>query len=175
MKAPIIETGRLVLQPLSLNHLSQDYINWLNDPDVTMYMESGGNYNLEQLRNFLEEQERKDILFWAIHIKESNKHIGNIKIDPINISENSGEYGIMMGDKLEWGKGYAKEASINIINYCFKKIGFSKITLGVVEDNISAVELYIRLGFKIVSKNNNTGMYQGKLCNSIRMVLVNGE
>jgi [ribosomal protein S5]-alanine N-acetyltransferase len=175
MKAPIIETGRLVLQPLSFKHLSHDYVSWMNDLEVIRYLESGGNYTLEKLRSFLEEQERKDIFFWAIHLKENSRHIGNIKIDPINISENSGEYGIMMGDKSEWGKGYAKEASMRVIEYCFKNIGLSKITLGVVEDNISAVELYIRMGFKVVEKKNNTGVYQGKLCSSIRMVLGNGE
>ena len=40
----------------------------------------------------------------GIHLKENCKHIGNIKIDPINKKHGTGEYGIMMGDKDEWGK-----------------------------------------------------------------------
>ena len=38
-------------------------------------------------------------------------------IDPIDEKRKSGEYGIMIGNKLEWGKGYAKEASKTIIKY----------------------------------------------------------
>ena len=92
---------------------------------------------------------KKNILFWAIHLKDSNKHIGNIKIDPIDYEDNSGEYGILMGDKTNWGMGYSKEASLAIINYCFKELKLSKLHLGVIEDNINAVMLYKKMGFVI--------------------------
>ena len=46
-------------------------------------------------------------MFWAIRIKDINnmKHIGNIKIDPIDLKIKSGQYGMIVGDKSEWGKG----------------------------------------------------------------------
>lgn len=91
MKAKEIYTKRLILKPLTLNHLSNDYVGWMNDSDVNKYLESGGDYTINKLKKFLIEQEEKDILFWAIHIKQSNKHIGNIKIDPIDESTVSGE------------------------------------------------------------------------------------
>jgi [ribosomal protein S5]-alanine N-acetyltransferase len=176
MKAPILETDRLILQPLGMIHLSKNYVKWMNDLEVYRYLESGGDYTFEKLQNFLEEQVRKDIFFWAIHLKASGeKHIGNIKIDPINDSEGSGEYGILLGDKAEWGKGYAKEASLKVIEYCFRNIGLSQITLGVVEENIGAVKLYLKMGFRIVERKNNRGIYQRKLCNSFRMVLDNDK
>src|SRR5690554_5808743 len=121
MRAKKIHTERLILKQLNLNHLSDDYVRWMNDTDVNKYLESGGDYTLSKLEGFLKEQEKKDILFWAIHIKVSNKHIGNIKINPIDESTMSGEYGIMIGDKEEWGKGFAKEASNAVIDYCFKE------------------------------------------------------
>lgn len=68
MKAKIIETERLVLRPLSLEHLSQDYVSWLNDEDVYKYLETGGNYTLEMLRGFIDEVVKKDIYFWGIHL-----------------------------------------------------------------------------------------------------------
>ena len=147
MKACYLESDRLYFKPLSRLHLSQNYVNWMNDDDVNRYLESGGDYTIEKLEAFLEEQEKKEILFWAIHLKSSNKHIGNIKIDPINFEDNIGEYGIMMGDKNEWGKGFAKESSLKIINYCFKNFRLNEIRLGVKTNNIAAVSLYENLGF----------------------------
>ncbi|MCK8523335.1 GNAT family N-acetyltransferase [Aquimarina sp. D1M17] len=176
MKAVNLETERLSLRRLSLEeHLSETYVAWLNDVDVYQYLETGGNYTLDQLETYLKEQEEKDILFWGIHIKDSDKHIGNIKIDPIDSVKNSGEYGIMMGDKNEWGKGYAKEASICVINYCFEAIKLSQITLGVIEKNIGALKLYENMGFEIEGIIENKGVYAGELCNSIRMIKKNDE
>ena len=171
MKAIELESERLFFRPLSQKHISLTYVNWLNDVEVNKYLESGGNYTIQLLADFLKEQEQKDILFWAIHLKDSNKHIGNIKIDPINFELNSGEYGILMGDKTNWGKGYAKEASLAIINYCFNEVKLSRVTLGVIEDNINAVMLYKKIGFTIDEVKTNVGIYNYKLSNSLRMSL----
>ncbi|TVR77524.1 MAG: N-acetyltransferase [Chitinophagaceae bacterium] len=150
VKTPIIETERLQLVPLGINHLSSVYVNWMNDPEVNAYLESGGDYTLDKLNEFLLNVEKSSILFWAIHIKENGKHIGNIKIDPINFRHKYGEYGIMMGEKKEWGKGYAKEASLSVIMYCFSKdIDLRKVNLGVRSNNESAVQLYKKLGFTV--------------------------
>lgn len=176
MKAVNLETERLSLRRLSLQeHLSETYVDWLNDVDVYKYLETGGNYTLSQLKTYLQEQEKKDIFFWAIHLKNSDKHIGNIKIDPIDNDKNSGEYGIMMGDKGEWGKGYAKEASICVINYCFEVLKLSQITLGVIEKNVGALKLYENMGFEIEGIIENKGVYAEELCNSIRMIKRNDE
>lgn len=169
MKAKDVYTERLVLKRLTLEHLSIDYVHWLNDSDVNKYLESGGDYTLQKLQEFLMEQEEKEILFWAIHIKDSNKHIGNIKIDPIDESNMSGEYGIMLGDKEEWGKGYAKEASNAIVSYCFEELGLKEITLGVIDLNQSALKLYENMGFKHIGVIDNDRLYSGKVCKTIRM------
>jgi RimJ/RimL family protein N-acetyltransferase len=171
MKTIEFQSTNLVFKKLSKTHLSLAYVDWLNDPDVNAYLETRGNYSIEMLEEYLDKQERRNILFWAIHLKDSCRHIGNIKIDPINYEDNSGEYGILLGDKTNWGKGYAKEASLAIINYCFKEVKLSKITLGVIENNINAVRLYKKIGFVIDEVKKNEGIYNNKLSNSLRMSL----
>lgn len=173
MKAVELETERLLLKRLTTDHLSDNYVSWLNDHEVNKYLETRGNYSIEKLKSFLIDQEKKDIFFWAIHLKDSHKHIGNIKIDPINLVDNSGEYGILMGSKENWGKGYAKEASQGIVEFCFKVISLKKINLGVIENNESAVSLYNKLGFEIYQVIQNYGCYNGKDSNLIRMTLLN--
>lgn len=137
------------------------YVSWLNDKNVNKYLESGGDYNLKKLEKYLTHYEKKQILFWAIFIKHKNIHIGNIKIDPIDLKLKSGEYGIMIGDKSEWGKGYAYEASNHIIKYCFNDLKLNQITLGVKKNNIKAIRLYKKLGFNISEKNiKNSNSYR---------------
>tara|TARA_B110000238_G_C15969974_1_gene371306 strand:- start:39 stop:575 length:537 start_codon:yes stop_codon:yes gene_type:complete len=171
MKATVLQSKNLIFKPLSLKHLSSDYVNWLNDKEVNKYLESGNNYSIKKLKDFLIEVEKNDIYFWAIHLKESDTHIGNIKIDPINYKHGLGEYGILIGRKSEWGKGYAKETSFIILKYCFETIGLRKITLGVVENNISALKLYKKIGFLVEGIYKKHGLYNNKYCDIIRMAI----
>ncbi|MEQ8217961.1 MAG: GNAT family N-acetyltransferase [Arenibacter sp.] len=171
MKNIDLESERLICKRLSVDHISTEYLSWLNDPKVNVFLESKGNYTMGMLKTYIEELYKNEIYFWAIHLKGSNQHIGNLKIDPINVRLNSGEYGILMGDRSNWGKGYAKEASIRILKYCFEELKLSKITLGVIQDNVNAVGLYEKIGFTIDEVKKDVGIYNKKLSNSLRMSL----
>jgi len=145
----VLETERLILKPLNRYFLSQDYINWMNDVKVNRHLESGEDYNLEKLTAYLKEVEDNPKYFWAINLKEIDQHLGNIKIDPIDLNHLWGEYGIMIGDRNVWGKGIAKEASKTVIDFCFNTLNLSQINLGVKKNNTRAISLYEKLGFKI--------------------------
>ncbi|WP_422355553.1 GNAT family N-acetyltransferase [Roseivirga pacifica] len=174
MRAIALESERLRYQPLDSSFISQSYVDWMNDKVVNTYLQTGGNYTKEILESFLREVEKQDILFWAIVVKGNNKHIGNIKIDPVNTRFRTGEYGILLGERSEWGKGYAKEASQSIIDFCFSStVNLRKITLGVVEDNVGAFELYKKLGFVQEGFYKKHECYNGKWCNVIRMAFFN--
>ena len=154
---------------------SYSYLSWLNDPEVYKYLESGGGYKIDALREYIREAINNNVLFWAICLKSTGKHIGNIKIDPISFRHKRGEYAILIGDKTEWGKGFAKEASVLIIEFCFKKLNLRKITLGVVESNNAAIFLYKKIGFEVEGIYKNHGLYENRLENVLRMAIFNHE
>lgn len=54
-----------------------------------------------------------------------------------------------MGDNISWRKGYAKEASKAVIEFCFQILGLRKITLGVIQENVTAGKLFESLGFEV--------------------------
>lgn len=173
MKAPELKTDRLLLQPLTSAFLSEEYVSWLNDPLVNQYLETPSDYTLEDLQAYLTVVDKQDILFWAIVHQNDNKHIGNIKIDPVHPRDKRGEYGILMGNTEYWGKGYAKEASEAVIHYCFDELHLRKITLGVVENNITAVQLYYKIGFETEGIFRSHSRYNNDWCNVLRMARFN--
>lgn len=169
-----LESSRLIYKPLTSSYATQEYLQWLNDKEVTKYLEIFEPYSVQQLTNYLEAVDRNEqLLFWAIHLKENDKHIGNIKIDPVNRYHGYGEYGIMMGDKTEWGKGYGAEASKAIVEYCFREEKLRKLNLGVVEENIAAVNLYKKMGFQTEGIYKKHGLYNNHYCNILRMAIFN--
>jgi ribosomal-protein-alanine N-acetyltransferase len=150
------DTNRLKLVPMDMEFACQYYVNWMNDPVVFEHLVSGGDYTLSKIKDYIKYSQENNIKIWAIIIKEGDKHIGNIKIDPIE--NNSGEYGIMIGDRISWGKGFAKEASIKILEICFNLLNLRQVTLGVEKENIRAFKMYKSLGFSadVPSEGNST-------------------
>ena len=168
-----LESERLVVFPMNESFCTESYLNWLNDSEVCKYLELGAVCDMEGLRNYVNNAVKNNLFFWAICLKSSGKHIGNIKIDPINFRHKRGEYGILIGDKIEWGKGFAKEASKLIIDFCFNELNLLKITLGVVESNTTAVFLYKKIGFQVEGVYKDHGFYENRVENVLRMAIFN--
>ena len=98
----LIKTDRLCLKPLDTSFCNSEYLKWLNDNDVLRYLETQKGTTLKELHQYLENIEKNKIYSWAIIINETKRHIGNIKIDPIDFKNGFAEYGIMIGDKNSW-------------------------------------------------------------------------
>ncbi len=174
MKAISLETQRFYLERLSTEYLSQQYVDWMNDCQVNQFLESGGNYTLEMLKDFLIDVSNQDMYFWAIKDKLNNQHLGNIKIDPINLRHGWGEYGILIGDQSYWGKGVGFEVSRVVFDFCFEGyLKLRKINLGVRAENIAAISLYKKLGFEIEGVFKKHSVTSTGFGDVLRMALFN--
>ena len=58
-------------------------------------------------------------------------------------------FGFVIVDDSKRGKGYGKQLLRLAIDYAQRELGAQKITLGVFCDNLSAVECYKSVGFRI--------------------------
>lgn len=173
LKASILHSNRLDLFPVTARYATPRYVEWMNDPAVYQYLDSGGDYTMEKLVTYLETAEKKDMYFWAITVRDANTHIGNIKLDPVSEKHRRAEFSIMMGERTEWGKGYAEEASRRIIDFAFADLALNKITLGVIAGNLPAVKLYRKLGFETEGVYRRHEICDGQYCDAIRMALFN--
>ena len=88
-----------------------------------------------------------DELFLAICLQDNHKHIGNIKLGPINLIHKYAEISLFIGDKNEWGKGLATEAIYTLTNYVFDILKLHKLTAGCYANNISSVKAFKKAGF----------------------------
>ena len=111
VKNKTIESNHILLQPLTKSYVTSEYLRWLNSKVVNEFLESRFvKYTLKSLKDYVSFCEKdKNTFFFAIIDKSTQKHIGNIKLGPINWNHKFAEIGIMIGDKSYWGRGIATE------------------------------------------------------------------
>ncbi|MBU0677862.1 MAG: GNAT family N-acetyltransferase [Verrucomicrobia bacterium] len=145
-----LEGERVYLRRIAMSDATPEYARWLNDPDTTRYMESGRHEEtIKSLRQYIVKYEnRNDVLFLAVVLKDGDRHIGNVKLEPVNKVHNNALLGIMIGDADARGKGYGSEAILLTLQHAFDVLGLHRVALGVTADNERAIKCYENLGFR---------------------------
>lgn len=145
-----LEGDQVELRPITLEDVSDTYIGWLNDPDVTKFNSHGAAlYTREKAIEYVAKVSASDeYRVFAIRARDTGAHIGNISLQRINQIDRSAEFAILVGDKTYWGKGVAKEASRLILRYGFEQLGLSRIYCGTSRANEPMQRLALALGFK---------------------------
>ncbi len=145
-----IRGSRLLLRAISPDEVTPEYVAWMNDPEVVRYLESRGTVQTaETVRRFVEtaNQSPDDRLF-GIFLADTGRHIGNIKIGGINRRHGFADVGLLIGDRREWGKGYAAEAIALATRFAFEELGLVKLTAGVYEPNVASLRAFLRAGYR---------------------------
>ena len=148
---PFLAGKRIHLRSMHMADVEGPYFDWLNDYDITRYLETGSFPTTKgALRHYLKSVARHpDNVMLAIVDRKSRRHVGNIKLGGIHSIHRSADMGIVIGDKRYWGKGYGSEAIALILDYGFRRLNLHKITLGVYADHKQAVQAYKKLGFAL--------------------------
>ena len=125
------------------------FVEWLNDPEVRCYL--GRNFpplNLRREREWIENlyKDRNSVTFGVV-LKESDKLIGSTGFGNIDWRNRRAAFGIAIGDKPEWSKGYGAEAIKLVVRYGFDTLNLNRILLHVFDHNPRAMRAYGKAGF----------------------------
>lgn len=138
----------IYLNPITLKEVNGSYLSWLQDEEVMHGIATSG-YTLGNLKKYVEERINNPLVaFFAIWSNDTNEHIGNIKLEIVDLKASVSDLGLLIGNKNYWGKGIGTEACKLAINYAFEQMCVRKIYLAVYENNPKAAHLYEKLGFK---------------------------
>jgi RimJ/RimL family protein N-acetyltransferase len=157
--------------------LNDRYLSWLNDHEVTRYLETGvfpaTQQDLEKYYESITGTSNQVLL--AIVDKASNAHIGNIKLGPINWIHRRSLLGILIGDKSFWGKGVGLEAMRLMVEYGFCRLNLHRIYLAVFAENEAGVRLYEKVGFKVEGRFRDDMFQDGTYKDRLWMGLLRTE
>jgi ribosomal-protein-alanine N-acetyltransferase len=130
-------------------HAGQLYVNWLNDPLVNRYLESRFTAQDKFLvESFVTAQlESPASVLFGIRSRVLGRHVGNIKLGPIDRHHGLGEVGLMVGDRAAWGMGIGSDAIACVARIATVDLGLRKLTAGCYASNIGSAKAFIKAGF----------------------------
>ena len=133
------------------------YERWMNDFEVTRGIGRVGPMTAEQEQDWYEYASKaKDTVTFNIYelgpegSETYLRPIGTAGLMGIDYRHGDAEFGIMLGEKSAWGKGYGTEVARLMLDYGFNVLGLHNIWLRVLSFNEYAVRAYKRAGFRMV-------------------------
>jgi len=159
------ESERLYLRELAEADVTEEYLNWFRDDRVTGFLQAKNLTRQEVVDYMNYGRNSKTYYMYAICDKLNNKHIGNLKIGPIDLRHNVSDLVTVIGDTSYWGKGLATEI-IQVGNrLAFEKYDIRKLTGGMYEGNTSSIKAYTKAGW--ITEGRLIGHY---LCDDGRVM-----
>jgi len=168
-----IEGERVYLREVRISDVNENYYKWMNDSEVYQYLETRYTpRSIENIIKYVESMDGKsDEIFLAICLKENNKHIGNIKLGPINWIHKFGDISLLIGEKDYWGKGIAYEAIKILTEFSFNTLNMHKLKAGCYADNIGSAKAFEKVGFEREGIFKKQWMVNGKYQDEIILSL----
>ena len=170
-----IITQNLYLRPLSISDITQEYINALNDEEVVRLTEARHQkWDEESVKRYVAESNIEGVSqLIGIFLRESAKHIGNIRLSNFNTRHKRAELGIMLFDKSQWSKGYGVESLMAIADYAFNELKLHKICADYYSVNSASAKMFAKAGFKIEGVFKDHFLLDGEYVDSVRIAKLN--
>jgi RimJ/RimL family protein N-acetyltransferase len=148
-RRPIIRGEHVYLRPSERADLPT-FVRWFTDADVlrNLAMRAPMSLASEELwfERMLQAQGTTDYHF-VICLLADGRPIGTIGLHQVDHHNGTAEFGIAIGEKDEWGKGYGTDATRAICTFGFAELRLERIGLYVYADNERGRRAYANAGF----------------------------
>jgi ribosomal-protein-alanine N-acetyltransferase len=172
----LIVGEHLILRNLSAEDATPRYLSWLSDHEVTRHLEIRFSppRTIDDLAQFIVAcNASDDTLMLGMFLRHDVRHIGNIKLGPINWQHGTAEIGLLIGQRDEWGKGHASAAIELISSHAFTGLGLAKLTAGCYAGNEGSRRAFLNAGFDEEGRRVSQWVADGQRRDGIMLGKVN--
>jgi diamine N-acetyltransferase len=176
-RRPIIRGERVYLRAPERADVPT-FVRWFNDADVlhnlAMNAPMSEAAEIVWFDRMLERQGSTDHHF-VICLLADDRAIGTTGLHAIDQVNGSAEFGIAIGEKDEWDKGYGTDALRAICDFGFGELRLERIGLMVYAGNARGRRAYEKAGFTFEGTLRNAHFARGHLEDVHVMSLLRGE
>jgi RimJ/RimL family protein N-acetyltransferase len=164
--APLTDPSQLFERPsiillgerVALGPLRRDlvalYAEWMNDFAVTrtlgriqrpFTLEDEEAWYNGASQSYLERH-------FTIYERTTWRPIGTTGLFDLDFIHRTAEFGVLIGARDCWGRGYGTETTVLVLDYAFNAVGLHNVVLRVFDDNERGLRAYLRAGFKLIGR-----------------------
>ena len=165
---PQLETERLILRKQNVAD-AKDLQEIRSDERVMNFMDSERHTTLQHSEKLISENKKiyddKKGIFWVITGRSTNEFIGDFLFRKIDSKNSRAEIGYTLKPKF-WGKGYMKEAMIEILRFGFNDLNLHSFEANINPENVSSKAILLKMGFVKEAYFKENFYYDGKYLDS---------
>jgi len=157
--------GELVyLRPAEREDLDR-FVRWFADAETTRHLMARAPFSLpmeEQWFDRIVAEQGKSTYHFVICRLADDEPIGTAGLHDLDFVNGNAEFGISIGEKSEWNKGYGTDALNAICDFGFGELRLERIELQVYAPNARAQRSYEKAGFVLEGTLRHRHFGQGK-------------
>ena len=154
-----LQGKRALVRLFSYRDLSENYISWLNDPEVVRYSNQRFlTHDMDSVNRYFKHFVDSSNIFLAIEDAQNAQHVGTmtIYVQPYHYTS---DIGILVG---EHGKGYGAEAWCLVVDWLLNTCHVRKVTAGTLACNRGMLRLMEESGMKREAIRRDQELVEGK-------------
>lgn len=165
-----MSVGGVLLRQIELSDCTPSYVSWLEDPEVNQYLETRWTeQTIESIQSFVQSQlDSENSILFAITLTDDGRHIGNIKLGPINSHHRYADISYFIGDKAMWGRGIATKVINLVCGFGIQNMNLHRIEAGTYAEAIGSQRALEKNGFtkeavfrkQVLSNGNYMDVYR---------------
>ena len=140
------------------------YQRWMNDFDVLRTLAVGGPRPLTaegEIGWYERTAVSQTDASFTLYERSSLRPIGSLGLHQVDHYNRTAMFGILIGEKDCWGKGYGTEATRLVLEYAFTTLGLHNVMLNVFANNERAMRAYRRAGFREIGRRRQAHRVAG--------------
>ena len=157
-----IESKNYVIRTLDENNIDLSYIECLNTPAITKFLDVDVNYQhtKDSIMKYIKNRDNVNKFIFGIYTKK-DKLIGTHAL-VYNAETRTGELGVMIGDVNYWGKGVPLESRSAILDWFFKYFDAKQMIAGAFSQNFPAIYNFKRQNWEMYRIDKKWKIIDGK-------------
>lgn len=172
LNAASLKTEAVSIGPLLPDDTGQLFV-WMNDVDAARLDLAYRPTDWITFKNWLDELGRSSHqIVFAIRKLFETQIIGFVIFKNIQPVHRSCEIGIRIGNEVERGKGYGKQAMKLALTYAWNHLNLHRVSLTVFAHNARAIASYRAVGFEEEGRLKDAAFIDGEWVDVIPMALL---
>ncbi len=174
----IFETERLIIRPMRMFDAFDMYA-YAKQPETSEFLTWSPHPDIEYTKNYLAfvigKYKAGEFYDFAVTLKsEEGKMIGTCGFSKIDFTNNIGEIGYVISPEYQ-GKGYASEATREIIEFGFNQLSFNRIEAKYIVGNGASRAVMEKCGLKYEGTARSAMLIKGSYRDIATCALLKSE